>query len=177
MFFGYARVSTNGQARDGNSMEFQINALKKAGAEKIFSDIFSGSKNDRPELDKLIKIIQAGDTLIITKLDRIARSLIQGIQLIENLINKGISATPSELTELGRFYFRESDQKVSGEINYSIGGTPKKATFATPTANGFTRNHTWIVYGYFVSSGNLLLNIVEIKDWINIVTSEEIYNW
>ena len=90
MFFGYARVSTNGQARDGNSLEFQINALKEAGAEKIFSDIFSGSKNDRPELDKLIKIIQAGDTLIITKLDRIARSLIQGIQLIENLINKGV---------------------------------------------------------------------------------------
>lgn len=98
-------------------------------------------------------------------------------QEYENLINAGISSTPSELTELGRFYFRESDQKVSGEINYSIGGTPKKATFATPTANGFTRNHTWIVYGYFVSSGNLLLNIVEIKDWINIVTPDEVYNW
>lgn len=98
-------------------------------------------------------------------------------QEYENLINKGISATPSELTELGRFYFRESDQKVSGEINYSIGGTPKKATFATPTPTGFTRNHTWIVYGYFVSSGNLLLNIVEIKDWINIETPDEVYNW
>lgn len=98
-------------------------------------------------------------------------------QEYENLINKGISATPSELTELGRFYFRESDQKVSGEINYSIGGTPKKATFATPTESGFTRNHTWIVYGYFVSSGNLLLNMVEIKDWINIETPDEVYNW
>lgn len=98
-------------------------------------------------------------------------------QEYENLINAGISSTPSELTELGRFYFRESDQKVSGEINYSIGGTPKKATFATPTANGFTRNHTWIVYGYFVSSGNLLLNMVEIKDWINIETLDEVYNW
>lgn len=98
-------------------------------------------------------------------------------QEYENLINKGITSTPSELTELGRFYFRESNQKVSGEINYSIGGTPKKATFATPTANGFTRNHTWIVYGYFVSSGNLLLNMVEIKDWINIETPDEVYNW
>lgn len=98
-------------------------------------------------------------------------------QEYENLINKGITSTPSELTELGRFYFRESDQKVSGEISYSIGGTPKKATFATPTANGFTRNHTWIVYGYFVSSGNLLLNMVEIKDWINIETPDEVYNW
>ena len=90
MIFGYARVSTSGQARDGNSLDFQINALKEAGAIKIFSDVFSGSKNERPELDKLLKIIQSGDTLIITKLDRIARSLIQGIQLIESLNDKGV---------------------------------------------------------------------------------------
>ena len=90
MIFGYARVSTSGQARDGNSLEVQINALREAGAEKIFSDVFSGSKNDRPELDKLLNIIQSGDTLIITKLDRIARSLIQGIQLLENLNDRGI---------------------------------------------------------------------------------------
>jgi len=88
--FGYARVSTNSQARDGNSLEAQIHSLKDAGAEKIFSDVFSGAKNSRPELDKLLKIIQSGDTLIITKLDRIARSLIQGIQLIENLSRNGV---------------------------------------------------------------------------------------
>jgi len=81
VIFGYARVSTNSQARDGNSLEAQINSLKEAGAEKIFSDIFSGSKNKRPELDKLLKIIQSGDKLIITKLDRIARSVMNGIQL------------------------------------------------------------------------------------------------
>ena len=90
MIFGYARVSTNSQARDGNSLEAQINSLKEAGAEKIFSDVFSGSKNNRPELDKLLKIIQSGDKLIITKLDRIARSVIHGIQLIENLSDKGV---------------------------------------------------------------------------------------
>ena len=90
LIFGYARVSTSGQARDGNSLEVQINALQEAGAEKIFPDVFSGSKNDRPELDKLLNIIQSGDTLIITKLDRIARSLIQGIQLIESLGNRGV---------------------------------------------------------------------------------------
>ena len=90
MIYGYARVSTNGQARDGNPLEAQINALQDAGAVKIFSDVFSGAKNDRPELDKLLKVIQYGDTLIITKLDRIARSLIQGIQLIESLNDKGV---------------------------------------------------------------------------------------
>ena len=90
MIFGYARVSTNFQARDGNSLEAQINSLKEAGAEKIFSDVFSGSKNHRPELDKLLKIIKSGDTLIITKLDRIARSVMNGIQLIESLNDKGV---------------------------------------------------------------------------------------
>ena len=90
MIFGYARVSTNSQARDGNSLESQINALRNAGAEKIFSDVFSGTKNNRPELDKLLKIIQTGDTLIITKLDRIARSVMHGIQLIESLNKKDV---------------------------------------------------------------------------------------
>ena len=77
MIYGYARVSTTGQAQNGNSLEVQKEELKEAGAEKIFSDVFSGSKNSRPELNKLLKVIQSGDTLIITKLDRIARSLIQ----------------------------------------------------------------------------------------------------
>ena len=91
LVFGYARVSTYSQARDGNSLDAQIQALKQAGAVKIFSDVFSGSKNARPQLDKLLKVIQSGDKLIITKLDRIARSVIHGIQLIECLNNKGVT--------------------------------------------------------------------------------------
>ena len=90
MVYGYARVSTYGQARDGNSLEVQINALRNAGAIQIFSDVFSGSKNDRPQLDKLLNIIQSGDKLIITKLDRIARSVMHGIQLIDCLNSKGV---------------------------------------------------------------------------------------
>lgn len=90
MIYGYARVSTTGQAQNGNSLEVQKEELKEAGAEKIFSDVFSGSKNSRPELNKLLKVIQSGDILIITKLDRIARSLIQGVQLLENLSGRGI---------------------------------------------------------------------------------------
>ena len=91
MFYGYARVSTNGQARDGNSLDAQISSLKEAGAEIIFSDVFSGTKNNRPQLNKLLKTIQSGDTLIISKLDRIARSLIQGIQLLEALSKKDVT--------------------------------------------------------------------------------------
>ena len=90
MVYGYARVSTMGQARDGNSMEAQVCALKLAGAVKIFKDVFSGKSEHRPQLDKLLKVIDGGDKLIITKLDRIARSLIKGVQLLETLSEKGI---------------------------------------------------------------------------------------
>lgn len=90
MIFGYTRVSTNGQSRDGNSLDAQISALKHARAVKIFLDVFSGSKNSRPQLDVLLKVIQSGDKLIITKLDRIARSVIDGIRLIESLNAKGV---------------------------------------------------------------------------------------
>ena len=67
MIYGYARVSTNSQARDGNSLDVQIHDLSAAGAEEIFSDTFTGSKNSRPQLNQLLKIIQTGDTIIVTR--------------------------------------------------------------------------------------------------------------
>ena len=90
MIYGYARVSTRGQAIDGNSLESQERQLRENGATEIFSDAFTGTKSHRPELDKLMSIIQKGDTLIVTKLDRIARSATQGIKLIESLLDNGI---------------------------------------------------------------------------------------
>lgn len=90
MIYGYSRVSTKSQAKDGNSLEAQEAALKAAGAKKIYSDAFTGTKSHRPELDKLIEVLQPGDTLIVTKLDRIARSAAQGTELIESLLQKGI---------------------------------------------------------------------------------------
>lgn len=90
MIYGYARVSTKGQARNGNSLEAQQDALKENGAEKIFADSFTGTKIKRPELDKLLALLQSGDILMVTKLDRIARSLTQGSTLVTGLINKGV---------------------------------------------------------------------------------------
>ena len=90
MIYGYARVSTKGQAKDGNSLEAQEKALKEAGATKIYTDAFTGTKTDRPEFDKLMNKLQSGDTLIVTKLDRFARSMSQGSELVSELIDKGI---------------------------------------------------------------------------------------
>ena len=90
MIYGYARVSTRGQAKDGNSLEAQENALRSAGAIEIYADAFTGTKAHRPELDKLMAVMQSGDTMVVTKLDRIARSATQGIELIQLLLDRGI---------------------------------------------------------------------------------------
>lgn len=91
MVYGYCRVSTQMQARDGNSLEAQERLLKENGAEEIYSDAFTGTKAHRPELDRLIDKLQPGDKLVITKLDRIARSASQGIELIQSLLDRGIT--------------------------------------------------------------------------------------
>lgn len=91
MIYGYARVSTKGQAKDGNSLESQSILLKEAGVNKIFYDSFTGRKMERPEFNKLLSILHEGDKLIVTKLDRFARSAVQGSQMIEELISKGVT--------------------------------------------------------------------------------------
>ncbi len=91
MIYGYARVSTKGQARDGNSLDAQEAALRAAGAEIIYSDAFTGTKAHRPEMDRLLAVIQPGDKLVVTKLDRVARSAVQGIELIQSLLDKNIT--------------------------------------------------------------------------------------
>lgn len=88
--YGYARVSTKGQAKDGNSLESQIETLKENGAIEIYSDSFTGTKTDRPEFNKLLEVLKPGDTLMVTKLDRFARSMTQGSELVNELIKRGI---------------------------------------------------------------------------------------
>ena len=90
MIYGYARVSTKGQANDGNSLESQIEKLKDNGADKVYQDSFTWTKTDRPEFTKLLNELKAGDTLVVCKLDRFARSMTQGSELVNELIEKGI---------------------------------------------------------------------------------------
>ena len=87
--YGYARVSTAGQ-KDGNSLEVQERALKEAGATEIYSESYTGTKKDRPVLNELLEKLQAGDTLAVTKLDRMARSAIAGAELVQELLDRGI---------------------------------------------------------------------------------------
>ncbi|MBQ8054865.1 MAG: recombinase family protein [Lachnospiraceae bacterium] len=91
MIYGYARVSTKSQAKDGNSLDVQIKELTEAGAVEIFTDSFTGTKLERPEFQRLLGILQDGDTLIVTKLDRFARSVGQASDLITDLIDRGVT--------------------------------------------------------------------------------------
>lgn len=100
-------------------------------------------------------------------------------QAYEDKMNAGITAT--HLSDFGTFYFRESDNKLEGTISYTLGTapntTPKSKTFTMGAAGDFTRNHTWIVYGYFLGSGELILNSVKVKDWTTDSENPEVYNW
>ena len=90
MIYGYARVSTKTQAKDGNSLEVQEDVLRDAGASEIYKDAFTGTVIERPQFDKLMAKIEDGDTLMVTKLDRIARSASEGSKLVQEMLDKGI---------------------------------------------------------------------------------------
>lgn len=85
MKIGYARVSTKYQ-----SFDLQIDALAKEGCEKIYKDIASGAKQERPELDKMLEQLRRGDVVIIYRLDRLGRSLIHLVNLSSYFLKRGI---------------------------------------------------------------------------------------
>src|SRR3954453_19467665 len=85
MLLGYARVSTVDQ-----NLALQRDALAEAGCQKIFTEQMSGAVTDRPALHEALAFARSGDTLIVWKLDRLARSMKQLIETIEELRLKGI---------------------------------------------------------------------------------------
>lgn len=107
---GYARVSTKSQAKEGNSLEQQKEEiLNKYNTAEVFSESYTGTKTDRPIFNKIINELQEGDTLVVTKLDRLARNTVEGIQVIENLFNKSVSVHVLnvgllENTTMGKFF-------------------------------------------------------------------------
>src|ERR1700738_446245 len=84
MIIGYARVSTDGQDLDG-----QQAALKAAGAERIFSEKISGAVTDRKQLSKAIAALQTGDILLVTRLDRLARSTRDLLNILDQISRAG----------------------------------------------------------------------------------------
>jgi DNA invertase Pin-like site-specific DNA recombinase len=88
---GYGRVSTKGQQRDGNSLEDQRSKLEDAGCDEIILEAYTGTKMDRPKFTKLLAELEAGDTLVVTKLDRFARTASEGSALVKELLERGVA--------------------------------------------------------------------------------------
>jgi DNA invertase Pin-like site-specific DNA recombinase len=89
MIYGYARVSSMGQAQYGTSLEEQARMLKEAGAQEIVSECYTGMALDRPLFSKLISGLKDGDTLMVAKLDRFARA-IDASKIIQGLVARGV---------------------------------------------------------------------------------------
>ena len=83
--YGYARVSTVKQ-----DLSSQVENLKRAGAVKIFKDKYTGTTANRPEFDKLMAKIKSGDTLIVTKLDRLARNTQDALNIVKKMNAEGV---------------------------------------------------------------------------------------
>ncbi|MEE6183995.1 recombinase family protein [Bacillus pretiosus] len=106
MKYGYARVSTVTQ-----DLESQLQTLKAEGCNVIYSEKFTGTTTDRPELSKVLAVLSEGDTLTVTKLDRLARNTKEGIEIIEALFKRGIrvhvlNVGLLEDTTMGRFFLQ-----------------------------------------------------------------------
>ena len=85
MRIGYARVSTSDQ-----KLDLQLDALRAAGCDRLFTDVISGAKTARPGLEQTLAACQQGDTLVVWKLDRLGRSLPHLVQTVHGLGERGV---------------------------------------------------------------------------------------
>lgn len=145
MKYGYARVSTVAQ-----DLTVQNEELKKEGCEVIFEEKFTGTKTDRPQFKKLLNGLQAGDTLVVTKLDRLARNTKEGIEIIESLFEKSIKVHVLnvgllENTTMGRFFLQTLLAVAEMERNLIVERTQEGKALAKQRDDfreGRPRKHT-----------------------------------
>lgn len=133
--YGYARVSTQQQ-----ELESQLQALEQEGATVIYQEKFTGTKTDRPELNKLLEKLQDGDMLIVTKLDRLARNTKEGIELVEKLFAKNIKVRVLNIgllenTSMGRFFLQTLLAVAEMERNTIIERTQEGKAIARQNAD------------------------------------------
>lgn len=106
MKYGYARVSTKNQ-----DLEVQLQQLKSEKCEIIYQEKVTGTKTDRPEFQKVLAALKEGDTLVVTKLDRLARNTKEGITIIDDLFARNVKVHVLnvgllENTTMGRFFLQ-----------------------------------------------------------------------
>ena len=109
MIYGYCRVSSKGQL-EGNGIEVQQKEiLGKYSNSEILTEQYTGKTTERPVFTELIEGLKLGDTLVVTKLDRLARNTVEGINIVQELFNRGVAVHVLnvgllENTSMGKFF-------------------------------------------------------------------------
>lgn len=140
MIYGYARVSTRKQLH-GNSLEEQINALKAEGCEEIIQEQYTGTTTERPQFDALVNKLQPGDKVIVTKLDRLARNVVEGIEVVRKMFALDVKVHVLNIgllenTAMGNFFLTTLLAVAELERNMIIERTQAGKEIAR-TKNGF----------------------------------------
>jgi DNA invertase Pin-like site-specific DNA recombinase len=110
MIFGYCRVSTKGQAKDGNSLEAQEQEiLSRYNDAQIYKEAYTGTTTDRPVFNDVIQKMKEKDMLVVSKLDRLARNTEEGIKIVKDLFQKKCSVHVLNVglledTAMGQFF-------------------------------------------------------------------------
>ena len=110
MIYGYARVSTKGQAKDGNSLDAQEQEiLSKYENAIIKKEAYTGTTTDRPVFSEIVSNIKENDILVVTKLDRLARNTVEGIEIVREVFKKKASVHVLNVglledTSMGQFF-------------------------------------------------------------------------
>ena len=110
MIFGYCRVSTKGQAKDGNSLQAQEQEiLSRYNDAQIYKEAYTGTTTDRPVFNDVIQKMKEKDMLVVTKLDRLARNTEEGIKIVKDLFQKKCSVHVLNVglledTAMGQFF-------------------------------------------------------------------------
>ncbi|GKX65826.1 recombinase family protein [Inconstantimicrobium mannanitabidum] len=142
MIYGYCRVSSKGQL-DNNSLEQQEKEiLSKYESAKIFKEQYTGTTTHRPIFDKVIDQLKENDTLVVCKLDRLARNTVEGIDIVQKLFDRGVSVHVLnvgllENTTMGKFFLTTLLAVAEMERNTIIERTQTGKAIAK-TKEGFT---------------------------------------
>lgn len=146
MIRGYARVSTR-QQQYGTSLDDQRAMLAAEGCQEIYQDTYTGTKLDRPEFDRLCSDVQPGDTIMVTKLDRIARTETEAYELVVGWVRDGIKVRVLNMgliedTDIGRLILHIMLAFAEFERDLIVSRTQAGRAYKRATAPSYREGRT-----------------------------------
>ena len=182
MKIGYARVSTFEQ-----KLESQIEVLKEAGAEEVFQEKFTGTNVERPQFNLVFKKLKDGDTLIVTKLDRLARNTREVLEIVQSLFNRGIKVHILNIglidnTPTGQLIFTIFSAFAQFERDLIVTRTQEGKHFAKLHDPSFREGRPQkfteeqIQFAYELKQQGMTYKMIERKTGISIATQNVAYN-